>query len=89
MMYRVVKSFSDLLDNNYKYGVGDVYPRAGLVVSKDRIKELSTTNNKRGAVMIAEIPEEASPLAKEEPSGVKANENTAETQKPKEKAKKK
>ena len=54
-MYKAIKSFSDLQDNRHKYLVGDVFPRKGLSVSKERIAELSTTNNRRGEPMIAEV----------------------------------
>ena len=51
-MYKVLKYFEDLEDNNYKYNVGDVYPRKGLKPTKERIESLETTNNKRGEVVI-------------------------------------
>ena len=47
--------FTDLQDNNYKYEVGDEYPRLGLKPSLARIKELSTPANKRGVVLIKEV----------------------------------
>ena len=31
-MYKVIKHFVDLQDNNHKYDVGDTYPRKGLNV---------------------------------------------------------
>lgn len=45
----------DLQDNNYKYKQGDIYPREGLEVSEERIKELSTINNKLGEILIQKI----------------------------------
>lgn len=72
-MYKVIKTFTDLQDNNYKYGVGDEYPRSGLKVSKKRIEELSTTNNRRGCVFI--IPVEDTERHTEEPQ----DEQTGET----------
>lgn len=45
----------DLQDNNYEYKQGDVYPRKGLEVSEERIKELSTINNKLGEVLIQKV----------------------------------
>lgn len=56
-MYKVIKYFTDLQDNNYPYGVGDVYPREGLSVSDDRIKELSGSDNKQGTALIKEVKE--------------------------------
>jgi len=44
-MYKVIKLFADLQDNNYIYKEGDVYPRKGLEVSEERIAELAGSNN--------------------------------------------
>ncbi len=60
-MYKVIKEFTDLQDNNRYYQVNDYYPHAGKTIkdiSAKRIKELSTKNNKRGLVLIEEIKEE-------------------------------
>jgi hypothetical protein len=54
-MYKVVKLFTDLQDNNYRYEVGDEYPRLGLKPSIARIAELSGSNNKQGIPLIEEI----------------------------------
>lgn len=45
----------DLQDNKYEYKQGDVYPREGLEVSEERIKELSGINNKLGEVLIQKV----------------------------------
>lgn len=45
----------DLQDNNYPYKQGDPFPREGLEVSEERIKELSTINNKLGEILIQKI----------------------------------
>lgn len=58
MNYRVLKSFTDLQDNNYLYNEGDTYPREGVSVLPSRIKELATTANRRGEILIREIEEE-------------------------------
>ena len=58
MMYKVIKFFTDLHDNNYPYGVGDIYPRQGLTVTEARIAELVGSNNKQGQPLI-ELVEEA------------------------------
>lgn len=58
MMYKVIKFFTDLHDNNYPYGVGDTYPRQGLTVTEGRIAELAGSNNKQGQPLI-ELVEEA------------------------------
>ena len=56
-MYRVIKAFVDLQDNNYKYDVGDTYPRKGLNVLQSRINELASDKNKQKTPLIEEIPE--------------------------------
>ena len=56
-MYKVIKSFTDLQDNNYKYDVGDTYPRKGLNVLQSRINELASDKNKQKTPLIEEIPE--------------------------------
>ena len=56
-MYRVIKHFVDLQDNNYKYDVGDTYPREGLNVLQSRINELATNKNLQKTPLIEEIPE--------------------------------
>lgn len=60
-MYKVVYKFKDLEDNNYIYNENDIYPREGVnieKVKKERIKQLSTTKNKIGKVLIKEIKNE-------------------------------
>lgn len=57
-MYKVIKYFVDLQDNNYKYYVGDTYPRKKLNVLPSRIKELATNKNLQKTPLIKEIPEE-------------------------------
>ena len=56
-MYRVIKAFVDLQDNNYKYDVGDTYPRNGLNVLQSRINELASNKNLQKTPLIEEIPE--------------------------------
>lgn len=56
-MYKVVKFFTDLQDNNYPYHVGDVFPHSGMVVDEKRIKELSTAANRRNVPLIEEVEE--------------------------------
>lgn len=67
-MYKVLKHFTDLQDNNYKYQAGDVFPREGFDVSAERLKELLTNSNRRNEPMIYEVVEEkAEPKPKAEP----------------------
>lgn len=56
-MYKVIKHFIDLQDNNYKYDVGDTYPRKGLNVLQSRINELASSKNLQKTPLIEEIPE--------------------------------
>ena len=56
-MYRVIKSFTDLQDNNYAYYVGDTFPRNGVEVCAERIAELSSDKNLQGVPLIEEVAE--------------------------------
>ena len=56
-MYRVIKAFVDLQDNNYKDDINDVYPRKGLNVLQSRINELASNKNLQKTPLIEEIPE--------------------------------
>ena len=56
-MYKVIKYFTDLKDNNHPYNVGDVYPRNGAEVLESRIEELSSKNNRQGVHLIEKIEE--------------------------------
>lgn len=51
-MYKVVHKFYDLKDDRYLYKVGDEYPRKGYSPTPNRIKSLSTRNNKAKKVLI-------------------------------------
>ena len=64
-MYRVIKAFVDLQDNNYKYDVGDTYPRKGLNVLQSRINELASDKNLQKTPLIEEIPEKSEEPKKE------------------------
>lgn len=56
-MYKVIKFFTDLQDNDHAYHVGDIFPREGLEVSEKRLVELSTDQNKRGIPLIEAVVE--------------------------------
>ena len=56
-MYRVIKSFTDLQDNNYAYSVGDTFPHNGVEVDDERIAELSSDKNLQGVPLIEEVVE--------------------------------
>lgn len=60
-MYRVIKHFTDLHDNDYPYNVGDIFPRVGVSVSAGRLAELAGSDNKQGVPLlelVEETPEE-------------------------------
>ena len=65
MAYLVVKAFSDIQDNYHVYSVGDEFPRAGTVVSEQRINQLATGKNATGRPVI-EIVEDSKPVEKSE-----------------------
>lgn len=52
MSYKVINYFEDLQDFNHPYKVGDVFPRLGMNVSEARLKELSSSNNRRKKPLI-------------------------------------
>ena len=56
-MYKVIKSFTDLQDNNHAYYVGDTFPHNGVEVDAERIAELSSDKNLQGVPLIEEIQE--------------------------------
>lgn len=46
-MYKVIKHFIDLHDNDHSYNEGDIFPREGVDVSEERLKELAGSDNKQ------------------------------------------
>ena len=56
-MYKVIKSFTDLQDNNHAYYVGGTFPHNGGDVDAERIAELSSDKNLQGVPLIEEIAE--------------------------------
>lgn len=54
-MYKVIKYFTDLHDNDYAYNVGDVFPRKGITVTDERFAELAGYKNKQGTPLIKEV----------------------------------
>ena len=69
-MYKVIKPFTDLQDNNYKYDVGDTYPRKGLNVLQSRINELASHKNNQKTPLIEEILEKVEEPKKEKKKSV-------------------
>ena len=56
-MYKVIKYFTDLQDNNYAYYVGDTFPRNGVEAGAERLAELSSDKNLQGVPLIEEVVE--------------------------------
>ena len=56
-MYKVIKYFTDLQDNNYAYYVGDTFPHNGVEASAERVAELSSDKNLQGVPLIEEVVE--------------------------------
>ncbi len=57
-MYRIITpKFFDLKDKKREYKYGDIYPAKGVKVSKERLEELSSTNNKAKMIIIEKIPD--------------------------------
>ena len=71
-MYKVIKHFTDMQDNNYAYYPEDparnTYPRKGLNVLQSRINELASSKNRQGVPLIEEIPEVVEEPKKEKKS---------------------
>lgn len=81
-MYKVIKRFHDLQDAKktkngniyHEYNIGDIFPRNGMEVSEDRLKELAGKDNRQGVPLIELIEEKkgaakvgATAVSKEEP----------------------
>ena len=64
-MYEVIKLFTDLKDNNYRYEVGDSYPRDGYKPTEERIKELLGNANKQHTALIKAVYKPATEEIKE------------------------
>lgn len=56
-MYKVIKSFTDLKDNNYAYYVGDTFPRNGVEAGAERVTELASDKNRLGVPLIEKVAE--------------------------------
>ena len=68
-MYKVIEYFTDLHDKDHEYRVGDLFPRDGITVSEERIRELAGNDNKRKVPLIEEVEEEKDPPVEEEGKG--------------------
>lgn len=57
MTYKVIKFFTDLQDNNHPYNEGDIFPRSGVTVTAERLKELSSSDNRQHVPLIKAVEE--------------------------------
>lgn len=64
MAYEVIEDFTDLKAGGHVYRKGEVFPAKGLNVSEERLKELSTAENKRKTILIEEVKDEPKKAAK-------------------------
>ena len=90
-MYKVIKFFTDLQDNKHPYHEGETFPREGVTVTEERLKELASKKNKRGVALMKEVIEEVKaediPFAEGEP--YEAEKPIEAEKKPRAKSKKK
>ena len=54
-MYKVIKFFTDMQDNDFPYDVGDVFPRENTEATAERIEELETSKNRQGEPLIKKV----------------------------------
>lgn len=55
-MYKVIEYFIDLQDDDHEYNVGDTFNHEN--VSKERLTELSTKNNRQNKPLIERVEEQ-------------------------------
>ena len=58
MTFLVIAPFVDLEDGHHMYLKGDIYPRAGLNVSEERIMQLLSTQNKARKSFLERVAEQ-------------------------------
>ena len=69
-MYKVIKFFTDLQDDNRPYNVGDVFPHknCGYPVTEKRIAELASRNNLQKAPLIRYVEDPVKEEAPKKPA---------------------
>lgn len=83
MKYVVIRSFADMNDcseefpNGRIYNVGDIFPTSG--VTKTRLRELSTSDNRAGFLFIKLVEEGDEENGATETTGVEDEGGTEET----------
>lgn len=58
-MYKVIRKFFDLQDNDHMYSEGDIFPHNNIEVGQERIEELLSDRNKMGVSLIEKIEEKS------------------------------
>ncbi len=78
MSYKVLRSFFDLKDGNFRYSKGDTFPRKGKTASQERLEGLLSANNPGQAPFIElerdeeeKVEEEKKPKTKAKARNVK------------------
>lgn len=66
-MYRAVTYFVDQLDGNHAYKPGDIFPRQGIEVSEERIKQLLNGDNNANLKCIEEVKADVEEAEEEVP----------------------
>lgn len=89
-MFTSVAEWRDLTDGHL-YHAGDPYPWDGRTISDERIKQLSTAQNKAGFTLIKAVEDKKVQTAEEEADPAEIAEKTAENadEKPKRQSRKK
>lgn len=77
-MYKVIRYFIDLQDNNHPYNVGDKFPRTGVKVSAERLSELAGSENLQGVPLIQLVEKAAEQEAPKKAPAKRAKKTTAE-----------
>lgn len=67
MMYEVIAAFTDLVDNNHKYNVGDMYPRTGYKPTESRCEKLLSGKNRQGHPLIKIVQKAAADVVEDIP----------------------
>ena len=77
-MYKVIRFFTDLHDNNHPYNVGDIFPRKNITVTEKRLAELAGSGNKLGTPLIELVEEAKKEETPKKPAAKKATKKTAD-----------
>jgi len=73
-MYKVIRYFTDLQDNEHPYNVGDTFPRSGVNVTEKRLAELASGKNLQRTPLIRYV-EEPVKEAPKKPAAKRAKKN--------------